>query len=395
MSLVVFLPLVAWVLVGFFAPTVLADVPLTVPESVIASLGLVTLIAGFFRQWQWFYWCAWTAGFYAVIQLGLQQPLSQQHVSVLYEALPVWLSLTALLLVLTKLPVLFSMNGFLLFIAGGLSPFLLLIEPFSGALALLNPSEMLSLAGEFPGVGTALWMIVMGGGWATILLYRQASAFRWSQLVAWLTFMVFVIGVKQTEASMWAVLVVSVSFLLALADRMLKLAYIDELTGLPQRRALMSELQHLRKRSAVCMLDVDHFKKFNDRYGHEVGDQVLRLLGRILKSVSGFKAYRYGGEEFTLVFSHNNEEKLKDVLETVRSKVANYPLALRDPSRPEKPRKGKEQRGKQSDKKTVKVTISLGATIKAPGDTPDSILKRADENLYAAKKAGRNRYVMR
>lgn len=222
MSLVVFLPLVAWVLVGFFAPTVLADVPLTVPESVIASLGLVTLIAGFFRQWQWFYWCAWTAGFYAVIQLGLQQPLSQQHVSVLYEALPVWLSLTALLLVLTKLPVLFSMNGFLLFIAGGLSPFLLLIEPFSGALALLNPSEMLSLAGEFPGVGTALWMIVMGGGWATILLYRQASAFRWSQLVAWLTFMVFVIGVKQTEASMWAVLVVSVSFLLALADQNVK-----------------------------------------------------------------------------------------------------------------------------------------------------------------------------
>ena len=395
MSLVVFLPLVAWFILGFFAPTILTSVDLPVPESVIASLSLVVVVAGFFRQWQWFYWCAWTAGFYAVIQLGLQQPLSQQTVTVLYEALPVWLSLTALLLALIKLPVLFSMNGFLLFIAGGLSPFLLLIEPFSGAVALLNPSEMLSLAGEFPGVGTVLWMTAMGGGWATILLYRQASAFRWSQLAAWLAFMVFVIGVEQTEASMWAVLVVSVSFLLALADRMLKLAYIDELTGLPQRRALMSELQHLRKRSAVCMLDVDHFKKFNDRYGHEVGDQVLRLLGRILKSVSGFKAYRYGGEEFTLVFSHNNEEKLKDVLETVRSKVANYPLALRDPSRPEKSRKGKEKRGKQSDKKTVKVTISLGATTKAPGDTPDSILKRADENLYAAKKAGRNRYVMR
>ncbi|ASG64893.1 GGDEF domain-containing protein [Idiomarina piscisalsi] len=395
MSLVVFLPLVAWFILGFFAPTILTSVDLPVPESVIASLSLVLVVAGFFRQWQWFYWCAWTAGFYAVIQLGLQQPLSQQPVTVLYEALPVWLSLTALLLALIKLPVLFSMNGFLLFIAAGLSPFLLLIEPFSGAVGLLNPSKMLSLAGEFPGVGTALWMMAMGGVWATTLLYRQASAFRWSQLVAWLALMVFVIGVKQTEASMWAVLVVSVSFLLALADRMLKLAYIDELTGLPQRRALMSELRYLRKRSAVCMLDVDHFKKFNDRYGHEVGDQVLRLLGSILKSVSGFKAYRYGGEEFTLVFSNNNEEKLKDVLETVRSKVANYPLALRDPSRPKKPQKGKEKRGKQSDKKTVKVTISLGATIKAPGDTPDSILKRADENLYAAKKAGRNRVILK
>ena len=182
---------------------------------------------------------------------------------------------------------------------------------------------------------------------------------------------------------------------MALADRMLKLAYIDELTGLPQRRALMSELQHLRKRSAVCMLDVDHFKKFNDRYGHEVGDQVLKLLGSILKSVNGFKAYRYGGEEFTLVFSHNNEEKLKDVLETVRAKVANYPLTLRDPSRPETSGKGKEKRGKQSNKKTVKVTISLGATTKLPTDTPDSILKLADENLYAAKKAGRNRVVLK
>ena len=88
------------------------------------------------------------------------------------------------------------------------------------------------------------------------------------------------------------------------------------------------------------------------------------------------------------MFSHNNEEKLKDVLDTVRSKVANYPLTLRDPSRPETTSKGKEKRGKQSNKKAVKVTISLGATTKLPTDTPDSILKRADENLYAAKKPG-------
>lgn len=395
MSLVVFLPLVVWVVLGFFAPTVLADVILPVPESVIASLGLVTLIAGFFRQWQWLYWCAWTAGFYALIQLGLQQPLSQQHMAVLYEALPVWLSLTALLLVFIKLPVLLSPRGFLLLAAVGLSPLLLLTAPVAAALAILNPTEMLSLSGELPGIGLALWMIAMGGIWATVLLYKNASAFRWSQLVAWLSFMIFVVGIEQTDASTWAVLAISGGLLLALADRMLKLAYIDELTGLPQRRALMSELQHLRKRSAVCMLDVDHFKKFNDRYGHEVGDQVLRLLGSILKSVSGFKAYRYGGEEFTLVFSHNNEEKLKDVLETVRSKVANYPLTLRDPSRPETTSKGKEKRGKQSNKKAVKVTISLGATTKLPTDTPDSILKRADENLYAAKKAGRNRVVLK
>lgn len=395
MSFVVFLPLIVWIVLAFFVPSVLNQIDLAAPESVIAALGLVTLIAGFFRQWQWLYWCAWTAGFYAVIQLGLQQPVSQQSTATLYQALPVWLSVTALFLVFIKLPVLFSLKGLLLFIAVGLSPLLLLMPPVAGVMSVLNPEDILSLPGELPKLGTMLWMLAMGGVWMTVLLYKNASALRWSQLVAWLAFMFFVVGIEQADASTWATLVVSLSFLLALADCMLKLAYIDELTGLPQRRALMGELQHLRKRSAVCMLDVDHFKKFNDSYGHEVGDQVLKLLGSILKNVSGFKAYRYGGEEFTLVFSHNNEEKLKDMLELVRAKVANYPLTLRDPARPMKSSVGKDKRGKQNDKKTVSVTISLGATVKAPGDTPDSILKRADDNLYAAKKAGRNRVVMK
>ena len=129
----------------------------------------------------------------------------------------------------------------------------------------------------------------MGGVWATYLLYKSASAFAWSHWAAWLSLMVFLLAVQYQQASTWAALAASAGLLLALADQMLKLAYIDELTGLPQRRALMSQLQHLRKRSAVCMLDVDHFKKFNDRYGHEVGDQVLRLLGSILKNTAGLR----------------------------------------------------------------------------------------------------------
>ncbi|MAA62985.1 MULTISPECIES: GGDEF domain-containing protein [unclassified Idiomarina] len=392
------LPAIIWALMVCFFPEWLTSVSFSVPGTISAALGLVFLVAAFFRQWQWFYWCAWVGGIYATIQLGLQQPLAQKEVSQLYEALPVWLSVSALLLTFLKKPVLLTGKGILIFVALAILPLSLLLTPVAQTLALLSPAEVLTLPdwqqSSFA-IGLLIWTVAMGGVWATYLLYKSASAFAWSNWAAWFSLMVFLLAVQYQQASTWAALAASACLLLALADQMLKLAYIDELTGLPQRRALMSQLQHLRKRSAVCMLDVDHFKKFNDRYGHEVGDQVLRLLGSILKEHGGFKAYRYGGEEFTLVFFHNDEEKLKSTLESVRSQVANYPLKLREPSRPESKIKGKEARGKKEQSKTVKVTISLGATLKEPDDTADSILKRADENLYSAKKAGRNKVVLK
>lgn len=392
------LPAIIWAVVVWFVPELLTSVSFSVPGTVSVALGAVFLVAVFFRQWQWLYWCAWVAGIYATVQLGLQQPLAQKDVSQLYDALPVWLSISALLLTFLKKPVLLTGKGILIFVALAILPLSLLLAPVAQAFALLSPVEILTLPdwqqSSFA-IGLLIWTVAMGGVWATYLLYKSASAFAWSHWAAWLSLMVFLLAVQFQQASTWAALAASAGLLLALADQMLKLAYIDELTGLPQRRALMSQLQHLRKRSAVCMLDVDYFKKFNDRYGHEVGDQVLRLLGRILKEHGGFKAYRYGGEEFTLVFFHNDEEKLKSTLESVRSQVANYPLKLREPSRPESKTKGKEARGKKEQSKTVKVTISLGATLKEPDDTADSILKRADENLYSAKKAGRNRAVLK
>lgn len=392
------MPAILWGLVVWLFPEWLQPMPLPVPGAVSAALGLVFLIAAFFRQWHWFYWCAWVGGIYTTIQLGLQQPLAHEAVSQLYEALPVWLSVSALLLAFVKKPLLLTGKGIVTFIAIGSFPLALLLQPVASVFILLSPVDILTLPSFQQNVlpaGLLLWTIAMGGIWATYLLYKTASAFAWSQWGAWLALMIFLLAVQHQHASTWASLAVAAGLLLALADQMLKLAYIDELTGLPQRRALMSQLQHLRKRSAVCMLDVDHFKKFNDRYGHEVGDQVLRLLGNILKSHGGFKAYRYGGEEFTLVFSHNDDEKLKHVLESVRGQVASYPLKLREPSRPANKRKGKEERGNKSQSKTVKVTVSLGATVKQTDDTPDSLLKRADENLYAAKKAGRNRVVLK
>ncbi|MDV6316769.1 GGDEF domain-containing protein [Idiomarina sp. HP20-50] len=392
------LPALLWITLIWLFPEWLTAIPLPVPGAVSVALGIVFLIAAFFRQWHWFYWCAWIGGIYATIQLGLQQPLADKEVTRLYDALPVWLSVSALFLAFVKKPLLLSGKGVVTVIVIAGVSLTLLMPPVAQFFALLSPVDVLTLPGwdeRSFAIGLLLWTVAMGGIWATYLLYKSASAYAWSQWAAWLAFMVFLLLVEQPQASTWAALAAAMGLLLALADQMLQLAYIDELTGLPQRRALVGQLQHLRKRSAVCMLDVDHFKKFNDRYGHEVGDQVLRLLGRILKSHGGFRAYRYGGEEFTLVFSHNDEAKLKSALESVRSEVANYPLKLREPSRPASQSKGKEKRGKKDEGKAVKVTISLGATLKAFDDTADSILKRADENLYAAKKAGRNRLVLK
>ena len=81
------------------------------------------------------------------------------------------------------------------------------------------------------------------------------------------------------------------------------MAFRDELTDLPARRALMRDLEGMGRLYAAAMVDVDHFKRFNDRYGHDVGDQVLRMVAaKLAKAPGGGRAYRYGGEEFALLY---------------------------------------------------------------------------------------------
>jgi len=98
--------------------------------------------------------------------------------------------------------------------------------------------------------------------------------------------------------------------LTAVAQESYRLAFIDELTGLPGRRALMHDLTALRGVYTVAMLDVDHFKKFNDTYGHDVGDQVLKMVAaQMMRVTGGGRAFRYGGEEFTVLFPRKGAEE--------------------------------------------------------------------------------------
>lgn len=174
------------------------------------------------------------------------------------------------------------------------------------------------------------------------------------------------------------------------------IAYRDDLTGLPARRALNQRLATLGRRYAIAMLDVDHFKKFNDTHGHDVGDQVLKLVAARIRAVGGRgKAYRYGGEEFTIVFPGKTAKEAKPYLEEVRETIAAYKMVLRGNDRPDQ-KSGEKQRGRGgSGRKTVQVTISIGVAERTP-ETPaaEDVVKAADEALYRAKKKGRNRVAL-
>lgn len=172
------------------------------------------------------------------------------------------------------------------------------------------------------------------------------------------------------------------------------MAFRDDLTGIPSRRSLNENLHGLGRRYTVAMLDVDHFKKFNDTYGHDVGDQVLKMVARKMAGVGGGgKAYRYGGEEFTILFPGRQAVDALPHLEELRSAIADYRLALRSGERPKNQRQGKVQRGSRvgQDGAYASVTVSIGVAESGKDlKTAPEVMKAADKALYRAKNRGRN-----
>lgn len=183
--------------------------------------------------------------------------------------------------------------------------------------------------------------------------------------------------------------------LLALLQESHRLAFRDELTGLPGRRALEERLRGLGHVYTLAVVDVDHFKPFNDTHGHDIGDQVLRLVAaRLAEVAGGGMAYRYGGEEFVVLFPERRLTDAEPHLEEVRRSIEGYRMAVRAPDRPRDRKAGTARRGDQSPEKTLSVTVSMGVA-EADGRSrdlkPATVMKAADEALYRAKKAGRNR----
>jgi len=143
-------------------------------------------------------------------------------------------------------------------------------------------------------------------------------------------------------------------------------------------------------------VDVDHFKQFNDTHGHDIGDQVLKLVATRLSGVEGGgTSYRYGGEEFCVLFADLTLEQALPHLERLREEIERYKMAVRGGDRPRDKGTGSRLRATRASEKTLSVTVSIGAADR--NDTligPSLVIRAADEALYRAKHAGRNR-VMR
>ena len=167
------------------------------------------------------------------------------------------------------------------------------------------------------------------------------------------------------------------------------MAFRDELTGLTGRRALNQALPKLGNRYTIAMLDIDHFKGFNDTYGHDVGDDALQMVAMKMSHLTGGgKVYRYGGEEFTAVFPGKGINHAIPHLEQLREAIASSGFTVREKKRPgEKP----DKKRKGSDKQ-VQITVSIGVAEKCGAlRDPEAVIKAADKALYKAKKGGRNR----
>jgi two-component system cell cycle response regulator len=166
-------------------------------------------------------------------------------------------------------------------------------------------------------------------------------------------------------------------------ERNMALALTDALTGLHNRRYMEAHLGNLAQRAthsertlALLMIDIDHFKKINDTYGHPVGDEVLRTVAeRLQNSVRPFDTVaRWGGEEFMVVMPDSDEKVGRVVAERLRAKVGQVPVTT------------------SQTPDGIPVTISVGIAASQPnGFDPAVIIQAADAALYRAKEGGRNR----
>jgi len=176
--------------------------------------------------------------------------------------------------------------------------------------------------------------------------------------------------------------------LYAVTQESWRMAYLDELTGLPARRALREKFQQMSGLYAIGMLDVDFFKKFNDTYGHDTGDAVLKMIaGKMNKVTGGGLPYRFGGEEFSIVFKGKNSAEAQQHLEALCKTIANTPFVINRGSR-----RKSDKRARLKKNKSVAVTVSIGvAESNSSVSSPWDVIKLADRALYRAKQNGRNR----
>ncbi len=264
----------------------------------------------------------------------------------------------------------------------------LLCRPEMQAARILEAHLLPARAIALPGVPQFGLLIFVVGAlfFATryaLLRNPVESGFFWTLAACFLAFSSHARGVYlMTAGAVLAVATVENSYMMA---------FHDHLTGLPGRRAFHRMAATLRDRYAIAVVDIDHFKKFNDTFGHETGDQVLRMVAaRIARVTGGGKGFRWGGEEFVVLFPGRSSNEALEHVELLRQLIEASSFIVRGRDRR---KHSAEERGRtrSGQVKEAWVTVSVGLAEGRVRQDLQQAMQAADTALYTAKAAGRNR----
>ena len=276
-------------------------------------------------------------------------------------------------------------------------------RPSQPATGFLHWSLIPSYHWRVPQPALLVFLVALG-----LLLVRLVQRHRaidsgmfWSLLATWLGFQAGGAGRIGSGYFGTAALVLASS----IVENSYSLAYQDELTGLASRRAFNDALLGLKPPYAIAAVDIDHFKRINDNFGHDTGDQVLRLVAsRLARVTGGGEAFRVGGEEFIILFSGRTAQEVADHLELLRMNIERSSFRIRTgeerrkaPRQPDRRtagvRKTKKHPAPSTDARpgAVSMTVSIGIAESQPRLRAEEIIQLADQALYRAKQGGRNR----
>lgn len=266
-------------------------------------------------------------------------------------------------------------------------------------LSLLN--QTLFSRTEVPQIAWIVFFITFGVLLARFLVYRKLadSGLLWALGATLLGLQAGAIGPTARAYVATGALILAGSVI----ENSYMLAYRDELTSLPSRRAFHDSLLGLQEPYTLAMVDIDHFKSFNDTYGHETGDHVLRMVAaRLARVTGGGQAFRIGGEEFCILFRGKPVGQVVEHLELLRQTVAasTFRVRARQQATPQWPERRRPPRGKNSRTRAkqsllpdeLSVTVSIGGAEPASSSSQvEMVMRAADKALYRAKQLGRNR----
>lgn len=313
-----------------------------------------------------------------LLHLGLES-LSQKDIVRLILYSSVLFPIHLLIFLLLKERGLFSIWGILkivFFISEILLVIYLIIDPNIDLIKMLKikifaisffPLKDLPIA-----IGIFILFIMSG-----LIVYNRQLIYNSSFFVITITFYTGLYFYNVPHANDLSLIAIGAIIFTLLIRESYNLAFYDELTLLPGRRALVEDMAKLGRRYSLAMIDIDHFKKFNDTYGHDTGDEVLRMVASALWNVGGGgKAYRYGGEEFVILFPSKNVDEAYLQTDILRENIAKSPFTVRN----------------KQVKKIIYIHISAGVVQRNSKDKgPFAVMKRADTALYKSKKDGRNK----